>query len=258
MQQEIEAAGSNLAGQGANAQALGRSSLSNSQSLPRQHANKNSKSKNDTLKKKQSAIGASILSTTFELFPDRSSTGRQQHSRETLYPQLRKKSSNDLPINGMIERVLTGKKKRFNQQSFTNNRRKSSSSSSTKSSSCFGKRIWPEKLRSLSFRLTSLARLPSSCWSSRTRKHLGRKTKVHQLKPRDTARDQVANRRHEQGKLNHSIRALMIESTLGDKHNSVNRNQQKNGKEAFDSQPDDSANVQRAIDALEPYLRSFK
>lgn len=244
----MEAAGSSLTGQGTNNQ--GRNSISNSQSLPRRHSNKNSKSKSGTLKKKQPVIGASILNHTLELFPG-GGTGREQHSREALYPQLRKGSSTDLAVNGAIERVLTGKKKRFRQQQSLNNRRKSSTCSSTQSSSCFSSQIWPEKLRSLSLSLSSLAKSHSSCWSSRTRKHLGRKTKVHQFKPRD----QVAGhgRQDQGGTLNHSIRNL-IES----KHSLGNRNQQKGAKEASGNVPADSANVQRAIDALEPYLRSFK
>lgn len=251
MQKEIEAAGSSLTAPVVNNQnSISRNSCSNFQSLSRRHS-KGGKSKTASRQKQQSAIGASILNHTLELFPI-ASPGKEQHSRDTLYPQLRKKSSNDLAVNGLIERVLTGKKKPL-RQSVNRRRKSSSSSSSTKSSNCFGNsRIrWPARIRSLSSSLTSLAKSSNFCWCARrTKQHFIRKTKVRRMKPHDTTRDQIANGCRKQEQLSHSIRALI--EPAGDSHYSpANRNQDG-------TLPDDSVNVQRAIDALEPYLRSFK
>ncbi len=305
VQREIEAAGSSLnAPNAANNQNTaagggGRSSRSNSTSLPRGHSKAgNSKSGS---KSKQSMIGASILNHTLELFPLHGITNKEQHSREVLYPQLRKESSsNNLAVNGKIERVLVGKRKRQFRQAVNNNnnnnntnRRKSSTwsssssfSSSSKSKGCFASRIWPSRIRrSLSSSLRSLVESSniccccspssSSCCPRPTRRHFigNSKTKVRRMRPHDTTRDQMSatavnvngrrrQQQQQQQQLSDTVRGL-VESAGGDSaryhhyyHGTVNRNHQST--KADGTPPDDSANVQRAIDALEPYLRSFK
>jgi len=235
---------------------------------------------------KTTYIGPSLLNHTLQLF------AKPHHTREELYPELVKSkktraasiqsAKENALVSGLISKAISrknrglmGSMRRGSQagqqqsrtgKSVTRNDSSSSTSSEDKKRGCFSRFERLIHSSSSSTRSNKQANQPkvwpiSEQMASKSGKSKckGHKVKTKKIRRNRETRHDAVNRsrarmgNHESGEtLNQSIRALI--QSADEYEDDEGDDEQGGGGVGVG----DSANVRRAIDALEPYLRSFK